>query len=640
MYILTPRQLRREKARRIVGNLYRADDGKFSSGGDSDSDSAPTDDAPAPKKPPRRSENAAARRERASQEAERRAEEDAAEEATRAEEDARLDAAKTPKERQAIRREIATARRARAAERRAARRERQAAERDTRSQEDAAEAATPKPKKPAAEKPKKGGDGGGGGGKQDDPAKAEAQAAREQERAARQAEQAQRRQDADARREQRDAERRARQAQADARRDAADQRREQATAARVEREARELTDLAQQAQAGTKLTSAQWQRLAVQGMAERTALGGRLTDAGRRQARRAPSPFSVFKDAAGVWRWIAVSSTAFRDTDREIVSTKALTDDCAHADATGEYGPLRWWHCPGVDIGDCDYNAVSGRSLIEMGTFRDEAIAQAAAQAAPDLELSIGFKHLPHEPGPDGVYSFIRRFERSLVPRGRAANRLTAFAVTQKEQRMTPEKLKAALEKLGTSPEARALMQDIIAAAQTREKEAEAAGVAYKAEAEKAAMDPAEMIAAGTTEADDGEAELLEEEGDAPDMLLSEAEITMIADRVAQALMGQLDGIAAKMAAVDEELKGRGYQKMKETTENLPAALATLAATVKAIQATVDELAGVAPGKGYRPSEDNPDLEALIDAALKSDDSATDTSDPLAAVMKFLRPAA
>lgn len=643
----------------IAGNLARGNDGKFTSAGNAGASSGGA--APKPEQPKRRPSDAPARRERANQEAERRAEEDTAEDATRAEEDARLNKAKTPKERAALRREIAQARRERAAARRAARRERQAAERNTRTQEDTArdddrEQRAQEREQERAErqaKPKKGGGGKGGGG--DDPAKAAAQQQREQERQARQAEQAQRRQDADARREQRDQERRAQQAAVDARRDAADQRREQATAARLEREARALTDLAQQAQAGQKLTSAQWQRLAVQGMAQRTATGGALTDAGRRQARRQPSPFSVFKDASGQWRWIAVSSTAFQDRDREIVTVKALADDCAHADATGEYGPLRWWHCPGVDIGECDYNAVSGRSLIEMGTFRDEALARAAAKAAPDLELSIGFRHLPHEPGPDGAYTFIRRFERSLVPRGRAANPFTAFAVTTKEDHVTPEKLKAALEKLGSSPEARALMQTIIAQAQTREKEAEAAGIAYKeapaeivvggvaytlkAVDEKAAMDPAEMIEAGTTEADDG---MAEEEAEADDdgALLTEAEVTMIADRVAQALMGQLDGIAAKMAAVDEELKGRGYQKMKEATESLPAALATLASTVKEIQTTVNELAGLAPGKGYRPSDDNPDLEALIESALKADGDELDPADPLASVMKFLRPAA
>ena len=66
----------------------------------------------------------------------------------------------------------------------------------------------------------------------------------------------------------------------------------------------------------------------------------------------------------------------------------------AHADITGDYGPLRWWHCPGVDIGDCDFNAVSGRSLVEMGTFRSPALAEAAAAAAPDLNWLLAGRAL------------------------------------------------------------------------------------------------------------------------------------------------------------------------------------------------------------------------------------------------------
>lgn len=197
---------------------------------------------------------------------------------------------------------------------------------------------------------------------------------------------------------------------------------------------------------------------------------------------------------------------------------------------------------------------------------------------------------------------------------------------------MTPEKLKAALEKLGGSPEARAVMQDIIAAAQTREKEADAAGVAYKeaeATAEKAPMPPAEMIEAGATEVADGEAEA---EPEADDMMLTDAEITLIADRVAERLMGAIEGISAKMAAVDEELKGRGYQRMKEYPDQLEA----LAATVTAIKATVDELNGVRPARPHRPTLDNQDLPPELAQALKGELAS---GDPLASVMQFLRPA-
>lgn len=138
---------------------------------------------------------------------------------------------------------------------------------------------------------------------------------------------------------------------------------------------------------------------------------------------------SVFKDAQGRFRWISISSNAFKDQDQEIVSTKALDDDCARADLDLSYGPLRWWHVPNLDVGDCDFNMMSGRMLIESGTFRDERVGQVLKEAPGQYQISLGFKHPATEPDRDGVFHMIRRFERSLLPAGRASNQLTAFLV-------------------------------------------------------------------------------------------------------------------------------------------------------------------------------------------------------------------
>jgi hypothetical protein len=133
-------------------------------------------------------------------------------------------------------------------------------------------------------------------------------------------------------------------------------------------------------------------------------------------------------------RWTLFSSSGFRDRDDEIVSTKALLADVNRADHDGDYGPLRFWHLVtkgksgrsiGADIGDCDFNMVHGHILIESGTFRSPEIAQTVKENAPKLEVSIGFIHPAAEPDPDGVYYRIRRFERSIVPKGRVANRTT-----------------------------------------------------------------------------------------------------------------------------------------------------------------------------------------------------------------------
>lgn len=141
------------------------------------------------------------------------------------------------------------------------------------------------------------------------------------------------------------------------------------------------------------------------------------------------NPLHIFLDQRGHWRWVAFSSTAYEDRGGQIVSTKALNDDCDRADHDGDYGPLLWWHMPDRILGDCDFNAMHGRVLIESGTFRSEKIARAAQKAASGLEISLGFLHPPRSLDAAGVYHAIRRFERSLLPKGKASNRYTAFMV-------------------------------------------------------------------------------------------------------------------------------------------------------------------------------------------------------------------
>jgi predicted RNA-binding Zn-ribbon protein involved in translation (DUF1610 family) len=137
---------------------------------------------------------------------------------------------------------------------------------------------------------------------------------------------------------------------------------------------------------------------------------------------------AVFKSLDGRWRWVAFTSSSFEDGDGETVTQKAIETDVERADRDGDYGPLRWFHVPGFDIGDCDFNMVVGRILVESGTFRNDFIAEKMAAAAPYLELSAGFYRSPLEPI-NGVYHNFRRFERSLLPAGIASNALTGLFV-------------------------------------------------------------------------------------------------------------------------------------------------------------------------------------------------------------------
>lgn len=138
---------------------------------------------------------------------------------------------------------------------------------------------------------------------------------------------------------------------------------------------------------------------------------------------------AIYKQADGRYRWVTLSSNPFLDRDKEFVSLKSLENDVERADKEGDYGVLRWWHVPGADIGDCDFNMMHGKILVESGTFRDAAVGRCVKERANDLQVSLGFYHPINEPDENGVFHTIKRFERSLLPRGAASNLLTAVAV-------------------------------------------------------------------------------------------------------------------------------------------------------------------------------------------------------------------
>lgn len=150
-----------------------------------------------------------------------------------------------------------------------------------------------------------------------------------------------------------------------------------------------------------------------------------------RTVKESSDGFMVYKSSDG-YRWVAISSTAYLDRDKEIVSTKALKQAVERAEATGEYGPLRFWHVPGIDIGTTDYQALSndGKFLVESGVITDEAIAQSLMKRGKGWQVSIGFEHPRLEPV-NGVFENIRIFERSITPPGRAANPMTGFSMVE-----------------------------------------------------------------------------------------------------------------------------------------------------------------------------------------------------------------
>ena len=252
---------------------------------------------------------------------------------------------------------------------------------------------------------------------------------------------------------------------------------------------------------------------------------------------RASKSLTVYKSASGEMRWLARSTTAYRDRDGEIITIKALDEDSQRMTASGLFGPFRFWHLGqpnplspdqpwgiGFDIGDCDYSTQIGTSRVESGTFRSPEIAARIAETADQYELSPGFFH-PIDQPIAGVYEDIRTFERSIVPTkyGRASNLFTGLTVKEFTMNVDEQerRFKAAIEQLKLTPEqAEQLAGGLVHA----DKSAQDRGVAYKSDddpwaavtaalkaalvpTEKAPEAPASMEEAGETEIADAEME-------------------------------------------------------------------------------------------------------------------------------------
>lgn len=309
-------------------------------------------------------------------------------------------------------------------------------------------------------------------------------------------------------------------------------------------------------------------------------------------ANGADCMFSV-KEVNGAYRWVLLSSNSFQDTDKEIVSQKALEADVSRTDKenNGDFGPLRWWHMgnpdpvrrvpgDGIDIGTCDFRAMQGRTLIESGTFKDKRVAAALKNCADSLAASIGFFHPLTEPDGEGVYNTIQVFERSVLPRLKASNQLTALTVkTQTEDQdmaTMKEKWDEFVTMLGGDE---AMARSVVKQAQETEAKADEKGLKFK-EAEQAEQ-PAPVAA----EAEKAKAET---EPDGDEAAEKVDEMKAFEDKF--------------MPLIEKKMSDMIAASRKEHTEKeagLEAQIVTLAAQLKEAQGVIQTLAGDLP-RGVR----------------------------------------
>jgi hypothetical protein len=361
--------------------------------------------------------------------------------------------------------------------------------------------------------------------------------------------------------------------------------------------------------------------------------------------------FTVFKDASGAYRWLARTTTAYRDRDGEIITTKALDADAQRMTRTRQFGPLRYWHVgepdpfdltrpwgPGLDIGDCDYSTVIGQTALESGTFKSAAIGRAFAEHASDYELSPGFFHPPDQPSAAGDYDTIRRFERSVVPTqyGRASNLFTGMTVKENRS-MDDATYKARVDAFLKDMNAKGVPADVaagqLASMERADKSAEQQGIAYKSDdaadpwaavvaALKAALAPAEKAAGGSPlqaelpiiAEDKAPMDMGAMDGAAVDPNAAPAEDIAVGDMtpaeftalLMQAFQDAIQqfgsSITTQMSAIDEAVKGMGYARTKSESAQ--------AAAVAAVEARVARLEGDQPAVVQ-----NADVEAALKSA-------------------------
>lgn len=161
--------------------------------------------------------------------------------------------------------------------------------------------------------------------------------------------------------------------------------------------------------------------------------------------------FKIFTDPDGRQRWLSFSSNAFEDLEKELFTTEALKEAVAWADKSGERGPLLIYHVPSAEVGQCDFQAVTSRFLVESGTFDDTPLGLKAldyfVKSDEDHQMSIGYQYRPGDEL-DGQYDWLRVIERSVCPFGTAANPWTDFQLIADGGKTMDANKTAVLEKI------------------------------------------------------------------------------------------------------------------------------------------------------------------------------------------------
>jgi len=132
--------------------------------------------------------------------------------------------------------------------------------------------------------------------------------------------------------------------------------------------------------------------------------------------------------------WLMVwTMNAFMDREDEAFTTQAIDEYVERHVGQGNKGRFMFWHLPGTDFGDVKAQVVSGRFLVELGTFDQDEKGLAFKRffrenpyghpeyAPTGWGASHGYQYIEKD-RKDGVYEWFEKQETSVLPAYAAAN--------------------------------------------------------------------------------------------------------------------------------------------------------------------------------------------------------------------------
>jgi uncharacterized protein YdaT len=341
---------------------------------------------------------------------------------------------------------------------------------------------------------------------------------------------------------------------------------------------------------GAAVTLGEWQEVEV----TFTPTGG--------EERSRPG-FQVWRQADGKYRWVAITETSVLLRVGELDSTELFDSFIAHAEETGEYPTLRFFHDSRLDFGQADWLAREGNCYLASGTLDEEhPIAQAFIRAAEAGELgdwgtSNGFRATADpelweiaEGVSIPVYREGVHREISLLPEDKAASWFTRICGTAEVVRMRKDVADALKKLFGDEAAAEAF----IAQVDETNREIEERGLiaresgdagAEEGEPEAATEAPATTEQTETTE----EIETTEDEDEEQvpaEIELDEEMLEALAVRVRELV--DVATLSERLAALESRMAEADAQRGNEARQ-MAEGLAQCAQRLEALERTDDE---------------------------------------------------